>query len=148
MSHDTFLYVTYIATTPEKVWQALLEGDLTRQYWANHELKAADGWHAGARWQLSDRDDSAAIHHEGKIFDHQPGHSLTLTWANPEDAADASKQTRVTFTVEAVTTMVRLTVTHERLYPEMAARISTGWPYVLASLKSFLETGHGLPIFR
>ena len=70
-----------------------------------------------------------------------------LTWAAPADAANPAKHSRVTFEVEPVADMVRLTVTHAELEPdsEMLRGISHGWPRVLSSLKTLLETGRPLP---
>jgi uncharacterized protein YndB with AHSA1/START domain len=69
-----------------------------------------------------------------------------ITWAEPADAADKTKHTRVTFDIEPVADMVRLTLTHDELKPgsDMERKIANGWPRVLSSLKSFLETGRPL----
>ena len=70
------------------------------------------------------------------------------TWARPDEAADASKHSRVSFDIEPYSDgLVRLTVAHDELErdPKMLAGISGGWPKVLSNLKTFLETGHALP---
>jgi uncharacterized protein YndB with AHSA1/START domain len=71
---------------------------------------------------------------------------LVLTWANPEDKANRVRHSRVTFEIETVGDIVRLTVTHDELEKgsEMERNISRGWPRVLSSLKSLLETGKAL----
>jgi uncharacterized protein YndB with AHSA1/START domain len=73
-----------------------------------------------------------------------PNKRLVLTWAEPAAAADAAGHSRVAIDIEVVGEMVRLTVTHDELQPEMAKKIAAGWPRVLSSLKSLLETGRAL----
>ena len=82
----------------------------------------------------------------GKVVEITPPSRLVLTWARPRDADDASKHSRVSFDIEPMgDTVVRLTVTHEDLDPQMLTGISGGWPRVLSNLKTLLETGHALP---
>ena len=75
-----------------------------------------------------------------------PNKRLVLTWSDAPEAGDSSKHSRVAFEIEAVEDMVRLTVTHDELGSgsEMLRKITNGWPRVLSSLKSFLETGKAL----
>ena len=138
MSNGKFVYVTYIATTLHKVWDALIKGELTRQYW-NHEN--VTDWTPGAKWALVADDDKRTVRHVGKVLECVPHKRLAMTWGDPADAADESKHSRVAIDIETVGKMVRLTVTHEDLSVDMQRRITNGWPRVLASLKSFLETG-------
>ena len=76
----------------------------------------------------------------------RPPRRLVLTWADPADASDKGKHTRVAMDIEKVGDMVRLTVTHDEFKPgsDMLRKISNGWPRVLSSPKSFLETGKPL----
>ncbi|MBI2799471.1 MAG: SRPBCC family protein [Gammaproteobacteria bacterium] len=138
MSNGKFVYVTYIATTTHKVWDALIKGELTRQYW-NHEN--VTDWTPGAKWALVADDDKRTVRHVGKVLECVPHKRLAMTWGDPADAADESTHSRVAIDIETVGKMVRLTVTHENLSVDMQRRITKGWPRVLASLKSFLETG-------
>jgi hypothetical protein len=103
-----------LPTTPQKVSNALLEGELSRQY-GKHEN--VSDWRPGSKWELV------------------------------ADAADAARHSRVAIDIETVGEMVRLTVTHDELTPDMQRRITYSWPRVLSSLKSFLETGCPLDIF-
>jgi len=85
----------------------------------------------------------------GKVIEVSPPTRLVITWANASQAADPSAASRVTFEIEEYDDMVRLTVTHDELEAGsgMANGIKKGWPVVLASLKSLLETGQGLDVF-
>ena len=146
MSNETYVYVIYIASTPEKVWAALLEGELTRQYW-RHENQCGSDWRVGSKWKHVADDEKGSIKIEGEVLECLPQKRLVLTWISPERIADETKHTRVAIDIEEVGEMVRLTVTHDQLYPEMQQGISKGWPRVLSSLKSFLETGQPLDVF-
>ena len=142
MTESNFVYVTYIAAAVDRVWQALTEGELTRAYWGMTNT-ADPGWTPGARW-TSDR--GGKIHVAGEVLETVPGRRLVLSWADPGDT-DAKHQTRVAMEIEEAGDKVKLTITHDRLYPEMAQRITNGWPLVCSSLKSFLETGQPLRLF-
>ena len=143
MSKSKFMYVTYIRTTPEKVFKALTEPEVTRQYWGHENVS---DWKPGSPWKQQTADGSATVRLVGEVVEHTPPQRLVITWAFPADAANKAKHTRVTFDVEPIEDMVRLTVTHDELEPgsEMEQGIMAGWPRVLSSLKSFLETGIAL----
>jgi uncharacterized protein YndB with AHSA1/START domain len=83
----------------------------------------------------------------GRVIEFEAPRRLVLTWAAPADADNRAAHTRVTFELEQIESMVRLTVTHDELErgSEMLRGITEGWPRVLSSLKSFLETGKPLP---
>ncbi|WP_312525671.1 SRPBCC family protein [Paracoccus sp. (in: a-proteobacteria)] len=148
MTRETtsFVYVTYIASTPEKVFDALINPDVTRRYWGHANIS---DWKAGAPWQHVRANDSAAIELVGEVVEISPPSRLVITWANASQAADPHAYSRVTFEIEAYEDMVRLTVLHDELEAGsgMANGISKGWPLVLSSLKSLLETGAGLDVF-
>jgi uncharacterized protein YndB with AHSA1/START domain len=82
----------------------------------------------------------------GNVVEAAPPRRLVITWALPADAADKSKHTRVTFELDPIEDMIRLTVTHDELVDgsDMQRGIMEGWPRVLSSMKSFLETGKAL----
>src|ERR1700722_11914552 len=136
MSTEKFVYVTYIATTPQRVWRALLEGELTRQYWKHEQVS---DWKPGAKWQLVADDDQHTVKATGKVLESVVNKRFVLTWGDVADAADESKHSRLAIDIEAVGDMVRLTVTHDQLTPDMQRKITYGWPRVLSSPKSFLE---------
>ena len=149
MAKPEFVYVTYIATTPEKLWQALLDGEITRQYWGYRNV--SDNWKAGSTWRHERAyDDSGMVALVGKVVEFSPPRRLVLTWGVPADAANESRHSRVTFDIEPLSDTVRLTITHDQLEPgsEMERSIAEGWPKVLSNLKTLLETGHTLPKFE
>jgi uncharacterized protein YndB with AHSA1/START domain len=144
MSDEKFVYVIYIAATPEKVWKALLDGEMTKQYWGRENVS---DWKAGSKWEHRAFDAARTVALVGEVLESVPPRRLVLTWADPKDGADRTKHTRVAIDIETVGEMVRLTVTHDEFQPgsDMLRKITNGWPRVLSSLKSFLETGRPLP---
>ena len=150
MNNPGFVYVTYIATTPEKVWQALIDKEVARKYWLDPvsdspaHVNVSD-WKPGSRWEHQ-RDDAAhTVDIVGKVVEANPPSRLVLTWARPKDFEDESKHSRLTIVVEPHGKgLVRLMITHEDLDPQMLAGISGGWPVILSNLKTFLETGQAL----
>jgi len=143
MSEEKFVYTTYIAATPDKVWKALTEGELTRQYWRHENVS---DWKVGSKWQHIADDEKRTLKLVGKVIEFVPNKRLVLTWGEPADAADPSKHSRVAIDIERIGEKVRVTVTHDELAPgsKMAQSIANGWPRVISSLKSFLETGKPL----
>jgi uncharacterized protein YndB with AHSA1/START domain len=138
MNDHEFHYTTYIKSTPEKVWAAITTPEFTRQYWGNANIS---DWRPGSRWEHRPLSGAAMV--TGIVTESVPPTRLVLTWASPADIDDASKHSRVTFTIEALKDMVKLHVIHDQLEPgsHVAQAISGGWPRVLSSMKSFLETG-------
>ena len=152
MTKPSFVYVTYIATTPEKVWQAFVDTDVMRQYWVGPNADCArvnvSDWRPGSRWEHQRLDDARTVDIVGKVVESTPPRRLVFTWARPKDAEDDSKHSRVAIDIEQHGDgLIRLTVTHEDLErdPQMLAGISGGWPKVLSNLKTLLETGRVLP---
>lgn len=147
MSNERFVYVTYIATTADRVWQALINGEITKQYWAGNEN--VSDWCEGSAWQHRASDPARTVRVLGKVIEIRPPHRLVLTWAEPSTADDLSQHSQVRFDIEALENSVRLTVTHDQfaVESEMPGRIANGWPRVLSSLKSLLETGTALNVW-
>ena len=142
MGKSSFVYVIYIASTPEVVWKALLDGEFTRRYW---EAENVSDWRPGSSWEHR-RDGAAAPRILGEVIEAIPPRRLVITWAEPKDRARKERHSRVAIDIEPVGDMVRLTVTHSDLDSgsDMLRSISEGWPRVLSSLKSLLETGRPL----
>jgi uncharacterized protein YndB with AHSA1/START domain len=152
MTKPSFVYVTYIATTPEKVWQAFVDTDVMRQYWMGSTSHCArvnvSDWKPGSRWEHQRDDDARTVDIVGKVVESTPPRRLVFTWARPSEAKDNSKHSRVSIEIEPQGDgLVRLTVTHEDLErdPKMLAGVSGGWPKILSNLKTLLETGRPLP---
>lgn len=144
MSKPSHVYVTYIHTTPEKIWTAITDREISRQYW---HANASD-WKVGSRWEHQNRDGSNEVFIAGTVIESEPPRRLVISWANPSNIADPEKVSRVTFVIEPHKEgIVRLTVTHEDLEAgsDMEKGITRGWPFVLSSLKSWLETGKPVP---
>ena len=100
MDKPQFVYVTYIATTPEKLWSALTEPQLALQYW---ERENVSDWKPGSKWEHR-RDDAAhTVDLVGKVVESVPPRRLVLTWASPADAANPAKDSRVTFDIQRST---------------------------------------------
>ena len=111
MASERFVYVTYIASTPQKVWDALVKGEVTRQYWGHENVS---DWKPGSRWQHVTADAERRVRVEGEVIEFTPPERLVLTWRDP---GAPSERTRVTLTVEQVGKKVRLTVLHDELRP-------------------------------
>lgn len=134
-----FVYTTYIKSTPEKVWQAITNPEFTRQYWVHENIS---DWKKGSEWKHA-----AAAGKEikivGKVLEIDPPKRLVMTWASPSNKADESQ---LAFDITLVEGLVRLEVVHTKLSQEMGSAVSRGWPLVLSSMKSFLETGKAIDI--
>ena len=146
MTRTEFVYVTYIAAPQQRIWDALLKPEFTRQYWLHDNVS---DWKPGSGWEHKSHE-TGEVQLVGKVVEVEPPKRLVMTWAAPMDAANPSAHSRVTFELEPVDEMVRLTVTHDELVPgsDMEKAISGGWPRVLSSLKTFLETGKPLPTWK
>ena len=143
MAESRFVYVTYIRTTRQKLWQALFDPEFTRKYWC--ETWQDCEWKAGASWRLMIPD--GRIGDSGEIVEIEPERRLVLTWRNefkPELRAEG--YSRLTYELEEMGESVKLTLIHEIDKPDskLIDAVSNGWPHILASLKSLLETGESL----
>jgi uncharacterized protein YndB with AHSA1/START domain len=142
----SFVYVTYIRSTPEKVFEAITKPEIARRYWGHENVS---DWRPGSTWQHVRANEERTVQLVGKVVEVSPPTRLVITWANPAQADDPDSTSRVTFDVAPYDEMVRLTVTHDELEvgSAMAKGIQQGWPIVLSSLKSLLETGQGIDVF-
>lgn len=123
----SYVYTTYIESTPERVWSALTDPEITAGYWGHRN---ESDWQVGSSW-LHVRTDGSGDDGGGEVLQSDPPRRLAFSW-------DGS---RVAFDVEPYQDIVKLTVTHTDLTAEDLAGAGDGWPAVLANLKTLLETG-------
>ena len=142
MSKPTFVYVTYIAASPERVWEALTRPDLTEKYWFGYRVTA--GGKAGER--MTAVNPAGRLAHDDPIIESDPPRKLVYGWKPLYKDMPDERPSRVTFLLEPFKGQTRLTVTHDEFEDgsRIFGMISKGWPAVLSSLKSFLEMGRGL----
>ncbi len=143
MNNSRFVHVTYIRTTPEKLWKALIDPEFTRRFW--NETWQDCAWKPGATWRLMIPDGRVAD--AGEVVEIEPQRRLVLRWRNefmPELREEG--YSRMTYEIEKKGESVKLTVIHEmeRGGSKLIDAVSGGWPMILSSLKSLLETGQAL----
>lgn len=144
MSASRFVYVIYIKTTPEKLWDALTRPEFTRKYWAGTHQEST--FETGADWKLMIPD--GRIGDTGKVLEVDRPRKLVLSWRNefrPETREEGFS--RCTYELVPRGEAVKLTVTHEidREGSKFIEAVSGGWPMILSSLKTMLETGKAFP---
>lgn len=142
MTGEKFFYVTYIRTTPQNLWDALTKPEFTRQYWC--ETWQDTTWQAGSSWKLMIPD--GRVGDSGEVVEIDPPRRLVLKWRNEFTEMKAEGYSRCTFELEPQGDTVKLTVLHEMDVPKskFIEAVSSGWPAILSSLKSLLETGDSL----
>jgi uncharacterized protein YndB with AHSA1/START domain len=142
-SNQDYVYVTYIKTTPEKLWAALTSPEFTRQYWFG--IDVVSDWKVGSPMKYVSNGEAKV---EGKVLIADRPKLLSYTFRDTAGEASKEPPTKVTLELEPElgTETVRLTVTHTDFVPNSKHRpsISSGWPAVLSGLKSLLETGKPL----
>jgi uncharacterized protein YndB with AHSA1/START domain len=143
MAESQFVYVTFIRTTVEKLWQALTEPEFTRQFWFGTVQESE--WKPGASWRIVKPDGNPVD--SGEVIEIDPPRKLVLKWRNemfPEMTAEG--HSRLTYELEQNGESVKLTLTHtmEKADSKFIKAVAGGWPIILASLKTLLETGESL----
>jgi uncharacterized protein YndB with AHSA1/START domain len=142
MSKPEFVYTTFIKTTPEKLWHALTDTGFTRSYWFGCSLSS--DWKVGSRMHM---DRGGKVVNECVVLESDPPRRLSYSWHSIfDEEMKKERPSRVTFVLEPNGGAVKLTVTHEDFAEgsKVLPSISGGWPLVLSSLKSILETGQPL----
>jgi uncharacterized protein YndB with AHSA1/START domain/DNA-binding transcriptional ArsR family regulator len=158
MSDTEFVYTTYIDTTPERLWQALTDPAFTRRYWG---VAFHSNWTVGATMTWEEGG-GLTEDPEQVVLESEPGRRLSYTWHTFTPAwAEAAgvstdvlatitreRRSKVTFDIEPVGALVKLTVRHDGFEPGSTVldMIGQGWPALLSSLKTLLETGEPLPV--
>ncbi len=143
MSKSSFFYQLYIRTTPKKLWAALTQAEFTRRYWV--ETWQVSDWNIGSEWKLMIPD--GRVGDSGKILDIIPEQRLILAWRNEfQPALKEEGYSQATLELEPQGDCVKLTVIHEmdREHSAFIEGVSDGWPMILSSMKSLLETGESL----
>ncbi|MHA6891088.1 SRPBCC family protein [Ralstonia pseudosolanacearum] len=140
MTRSTFVYVTYIRTTPETLWSALTDAEFMKQYWFGMHCESQ--WTAGSAWRLVSGD--GQVFDTGEIVEADPPRRLVIRWLHqnrPELKAEGASQ--CTMELEPTGAAVKLSITHtiEREASKLIEAVSGGWPKILSNLKSLLETG-------
>lgn len=145
MADSQFVYVTFVRTTIEKLWQALRDPEFTRQYWFDTTQEC--DWKPGSKWNIKFA--TGVVADTGEVVEIDPPRRLVLRWRNelfPEMTAEG--YSRLTYELEQQGEVVKLILTHvmEKSDSTIIKAVSGGWPIILASLKSLLETGKPIEV--
>jgi len=140
MARSTFVYVSYIRTTPEKLWSALTDAEFMKQYWFG--VHGESQWTAGSPWKSVSP--NGQILDAGAIVEAEPPRRLVIRWQHQDKPElKAEGESLCTIELEQSGTAVKLSITHtiEREPSKFIEAVSGGWPKVISNLKSVLETG-------
>jgi uncharacterized protein YndB with AHSA1/START domain len=140
MARSKFVYVTYIRTTPEKLWSALTDAEFMRQYWFGTHCDSQ--WTPGSSWKMVHPD--GTVTDAGVIVEAAPPTRLVIRWQHQKRPdLEAEGDSICTMELEQSGTAVKLSITHtiEREPSKLIEAVSGGWPKILSNLKSLLETG-------
>jgi uncharacterized protein YndB with AHSA1/START domain len=146
MPKPEFIYISYIETTPEKLWEALTDGDFTERYWFGMRLRS--DWKPGSTFEMVRSD--GTISDAGKVVECDPPRRLAYTFINLSDTYRDELVPLATFVLEPHGKLVKLTLTHQGFTEggKFLLGVSKGWPAILSGLKTILETGKPLEIPR
>lgn len=142
MNDQTFVYAIHIATTPEKLWEALTSNEFIQQYWQG-EWRIDSDWKVGSPVKFFDAD--GKLYSQGEVLESDPPNKLAYTWPEPADKITAAQPERLAWQITSSgpgTVMLKLI--HDRLTEEWYKGVSEGWPSILSSLKTLLEQGKPL----
>lgn len=141
-----FVYVTYIAAAPERVWEALTSGDFTRQFWAGRRIES--NWQVGSPVRLVTEE--GLLSDSGEVLEVDYPRRLSYSFM-VEFAPDLKTEghSRVLFELEPIDDVVKLTLVHDGFQPSsrVLQGVSSGWPRILSGMKSLLETGSAISCF-
>jgi|SRR5215471_11525856 len=144
MAESQFLYVSYIRAAPQKIWDALTDPEMNKQFWGGYHQDSS--WKVGADYKVAGPD--GRVWDSGKVLECDPPKRLRVSWTHmSEGAMKAEGESTCTIELEAAQPGVtKLTLTHVIGVADskLIAGVSTGWPSILSSLKSLLETGQAL----
>jgi len=140
MARSTFVYVTYIRTTPDRLWSALTDAEFMTQYWFG--MHCDSQWTPGSAWKLMSP--NGEVLDAGEVLEADPPRRLVIRWHHQNKAElKAEGDSLCTMELEPNGPAVKLSITHtiERDASKLIAAVSGGWPKILSNLKSLLETG-------
>ena len=141
MTDHTYVYAIHIATTPEKLWQALTSNEFIQQYWPEWRLES--DWKAGSSVKYFTSD--GKLYSQGEVLESSPPHKLSYTWPEAEAEKREGLPERLVWEITpSGPGTVKLKLTHEQLTDEYYQGVSEGWPVILSSLKSLIEMGKPL----
>ena len=140
MANSSFVYVTFIKTTPERLWTALTEPEFTRKYW--YGVTQESDWKPGSAWKMVFKDGRVAD--TGEIVEIDPPKRMVIKWRNefrPELKEEG--YSRCVIEIEKMEDVAKLTISHSmpKDNSQFIEAVSGGWPMILSNLKSLLETG-------
>ena len=144
MDKPSFVYVSYVATTVEKLWQALTDGEFTRRYWGGRRIES--DWQVGSPVKHVRED--GVVDWQGEVLQSERPRLLSYTFHMLiSEQHRGERPSRVTFDLQPMGLVVKLTLTHDDFESEKTTFETTrhGWPAIMSSLKSLLETGSPLP---
>jgi uncharacterized protein YndB with AHSA1/START domain len=135
------VFEIYIRTSPERLWDAITDGDAREKY--NFGARVESEWKPGARMEL--KHPVGGLLGEGEVLEADPPrrlvHTMTALWS---DEAKQEGASRVTWEIEPVGDSCRLVLTHDEMRDGAREEIYGGWPMILSGLKTWLETGESL----
>ena len=137
---SSFVYVTFIRTTPDQLWTALTEREFVEKYWFGAHL--VSDWKTGSPWKIIMKDGRVAD--TGELLEVDPPRRMVIKWRNefmPELKAEG--YSRCVMEIEQMGEACKLTISHsiEKDHSKFVEAVSGGWPRILSNLKSLLETG-------
>ncbi len=147
MTAPAQVYEIYIRTTPERLWQALTDGELTKQYYYGTSVRS--DMRVGSPFRYYDAEDKVLL--DGKVLEADPPRRLVTTFSalwSPDVAADPPS--RITYEIEPMGAACRLRMVHDELVAGSATlhEVAGGWSHILSGLKTLLETGEPLVVTR
>jgi uncharacterized protein YndB with AHSA1/START domain len=138
-NHMEKVFEIYIRTTPERLWEAITDGEIRSKY--NFGARVSSDWTPGSRYEMSARDGTVALG-EGENLEVDPPRrlvqSMVALWS---DDVKSEGTSRITWEIEPIGDSCRLTVTHDQLREGANGELYGGWPMILSGLKTWLETG-------
>lgn len=149
LGQSRFVYVTYIKTTHDKLWEALTSREFMAQYWLGNQPEAE--WRVGGKWKIVRPNGEPTD--SGEILEFEPKKRIVIKWLNEwSEDLKAEGYSICAMEVEPAgkpgEESMKLTVTHtmERQDSKLIGAVGGGWPLILSNLKSVLETG--MPLLR